>query len=169
MIVPKNKNNARHTYGNGNQGRLPYCKMPKNLSNVQSKIKDQVAYFKTLSKDQGNRQMFNKDPIVYANPHPAEQDYGYMNNQRAAVQKNASLRVRSDMAPQQQQQEPQPQLHSSITPSEEPSSSVIDARGSQASYPDRRFQNLPNRSDLSPSGITSGIDERESPYRYQDG
>ena len=29
-----------------------------------------------------------------------------------------------------------------------------------------RFQNLPNRSDFSPSGITSGFSERESPMRY---
>ena len=27
--------------------------------------------------------MFNKDPIVYANPHPAERDYGYVDSHPA--------------------------------------------------------------------------------------
>ena len=92
-------------------------KMSKRFGKVQSKIKDQVAYFKSLAKDQSNRQMFNKDPIVYANPHPAEQDYGYTGNHHPSVQKNASLRVRSQ----------------SIEVSEEPSSSVLDVRGSNVS------------------------------------
>ena len=61
--------------------------------------------------------MFNKDPIVYANPHPVEQDYGYTSN-HPARKINASLRVRSPNAPP------------SISPREELSSSVIDARGS---------------------------------------
>lgn len=100
--------------------------------------------------------MFNKDPIVYANPHPAESDYGY-GHSNPAVAKNASLRIRSG----------QPSLSQE---GEEPSSSIIDARGSEASvaYPQpgqMRFQNLPNRSDFSPSGITSGFSERESPQR----
>ena len=59
--------------------------------------------------------MFNKDPIVYANPHPQEQDYGYSGN-HPANQKNASLRVRSGQQ--------------SITQTEEPSSSALDVRGS---------------------------------------
>ncbi len=76
-----------------------------------------MAYFKSLSKNQSNRQMFNKDPIVYANPHPTEQDYGYM-SKNPANKTNASLRVRS------------PNALPSISPTEDPSSSVIDARGS---------------------------------------
>lgn len=39
--------------------------------------------------------MFNKDPVVYANPHPEEQDYGYVGSHNVN-QKNASLRVRSN-------------------------------------------------------------------------
>ena len=39
--------------------------------------------------------MFSKEPVVYANPHPDEQDYGYM-SAHPANQKNASLRVRSN-------------------------------------------------------------------------
>ena len=63
---------------------------------MQSKIKDQVAYFKSLAKDKSNRQMFNKDPVVYANPHPEEQDFGYVGAHHPTNQKNASLRVRSN-------------------------------------------------------------------------
>jgi len=65
--------------------------------------------------------MFNKDPIVYANPHPQEQDYGYTAG-HPSIQKNVSLRVRS------------PRLdHPSGAPSEEPSSSALDVRGSSNS------------------------------------
>ena len=65
--------------------------------------------------------------------------------------------------------------------SEEPSSSVLDVRGSSSQETggyqtqhmmgnaQMRFQNLPNRSDFSPSGITSGFDERESPERFAPG
>ena len=82
-------------YGNGRAGQLPNVKSSKRLSKVQSKIKDQVAYFKSLAKDNSNRQMFNKDPIVYANPHPNEADYGYTGVGHPSNQKNASLRMRS--------------------------------------------------------------------------
>jgi len=107
--------------------------------------------------------MFNKDPIVYANPHPAERDYGYIGSKHPNNQKNASLRMRS----------PRLDHPSNVAPSEEQSSSAIDVRGSSASggyYPHHaqmRFQNLPNRSDFSPSGMTSGFSERDSPMRYQ--
>ena len=49
--MPTNKTQARFMYGNGTGGRLPNTKIPKKLSKVQSKIKDQVAYFKSLQKD----------------------------------------------------------------------------------------------------------------------
>ena len=62
--------------------------------------------------------MFSKDPVVYANPHPREQDYGYTGG-HPSNQRNASLRMRSPNAQQQ-----------SITASEaEQSSSAIDMRG----------------------------------------
>ena len=54
-IVPKNKTAARFLYGNGQRGRLPTTKISKRFSRVQSKIKDQVAYFRHLARDQGNR------------------------------------------------------------------------------------------------------------------
>ena len=46
--------------------------MTKKLKRVQSKIKHEVAMHKSMARDSANRMMFNKDPIVYANPHPAE-------------------------------------------------------------------------------------------------
>ena len=36
--------------------------------------------------------MFSKEPVVYANPHPDEQDYGYTGS-HPANQKNASLSI----------------------------------------------------------------------------
>ena len=108
--------------------------------------------------------MFNKDPIVYANPHPEEQDYGYLSSQHhASHQRNASLRMRS------------PNRNSGGSPTDEYSSSVLDAQGSAFNgtgtmHPDEaakmRYQNLPNtRSDFSPSVLTSGFSERGSPLR----
>ena len=102
--------------------------------------------------------MFNKDPIVYANPHPAEQDFGYVGG-HPNNQKNASLRVRSDP----------PSMNAT---GEEASSSALDVRTSSGFAPQQaqmRFQDLPNRSDFSPSGMASGFSERESPVRYQPG
>ena len=68
--------------------------MSRKLSQVESKIKDHVAYYKGLARDRTNYQMFNKDPIVYVGAHPEERDYGY-SSKHPAGQANASLRVRS--------------------------------------------------------------------------
>ena len=67
-IIPKNKAKARFAYDNGKKGDLPNVKLSKRLKRVQSKIKDQVEYFKTLARNDSNRHMFNKDPVVYAKP-----------------------------------------------------------------------------------------------------
>ena len=50
--------------------------------------------------------MFSKEPVVYANPHPDEQDYGYTGS-HPANQKNASLRVRSTLNSDHDQRSPE--------------------------------------------------------------
>lgn len=75
LLVPKNKGQARHNYGNGRRNQLPNTKLPRNLSMVESKIKGQVARFKAMAKDRANYPMFNKDPVVYAKPRPTDVDY----------------------------------------------------------------------------------------------
>ena len=89
--------------------------------------------------------MFNKDPIVIARPHPAEQDFGYQGGY-PANQKNASLRMRSNLI---------------STGNDDVSSSALEIRSSSgANKPYNaymRFNNLPNRSDFSPSAITSSF------------
>lgn len=54
-IIPKNKAHARFAYDNGKKGALPSMKLPKRLGKVESKIKDQVAYYKVLARDDSNR------------------------------------------------------------------------------------------------------------------
>ena len=73
-IIPSNKTKKRFEYGNGTGNRLPNTRKPRHLNNVQSKIKDHVAYFKAMAKDSSNRPMFNKDPIIYAKDPNAEED-----------------------------------------------------------------------------------------------
>ena len=69
--------------------------------------------------------MFNKDPIVYANPHPDEQDYGYI-PVHPSNQKNASLRNRSPGGNLTQSRQ-----------SQEPSSSALDINAEADYHPQR--------------------------------
>lgn len=101
-IIPKNKAKARFAYDNGKKGDLPNVKLSKRLKRVQSKIKDQVEYFKTLARNDSNRHMFNKDPVVYAKPpqrlyeeNDQVVDDSYGNHNHRNHHRNASLRVRS--------------------------------------------------------------------------
>jgi len=47
------------------------------LSQVESKIKDNVAFWKHMRKEKANSGMFTKDPVIYANPHPEEGEQSY--------------------------------------------------------------------------------------------
>jgi len=47
-------------------------RQPYAVANAQSKIKDHVAYFKNMSKNRRNRDIFSKDPQIFAKPHPSE-------------------------------------------------------------------------------------------------
>ena len=61
--------------------------------------------------------MFSKEPVVYANPHPAEQDFGIVGKIGPNNQKNASLRMRQSD-------------HGSMSGADDPSSSALDVRTS---------------------------------------
>jgi hypothetical protein len=50
-------------------------KPPKNVVNAESKIKDHVKYYKNMQKNRQNRDVFSKEPQIFAKPHPAEPTY----------------------------------------------------------------------------------------------
>jgi hypothetical protein len=59
-MVPQNKHKARMDY-------KPFekpvkVKKPRNVEHAQSKIKDHVAYFKSMSKSRKNKGIFSKEP-----------------------------------------------------------------------------------------------------------
>lgn len=56
----------------GKQKDLPKVQKPHNVINAKSKIKDHVAYFKNMSKSRRNKEIFNKEPQIFAKPHPSE-------------------------------------------------------------------------------------------------
>lgn len=91
---------ARFNYGNGKSKRQQYGKnkkLPKNLQGVESKIKDRIAYFKQMKKEQQHEGMFSKDPQVVFKERPEH----YIHDahlDEASMQTNplnASLRRRS--------------------------------------------------------------------------
>ena len=73
-IVPKNKTKKRFDYGNGQRDRLPNTKLPRNLRNVESKIKNVVAHFKSRAKHNTEWNKANKEPVIlYKEPdHPVK-------------------------------------------------------------------------------------------------
>jgi alpha-beta hydrolase superfamily lysophospholipase len=70
ITVPKNKYKARVDYKEVEKPKK--VKQSYAVANAQSKIKDHVAYFKNMSKNRRNRAIFNKDPQIFAKPHPSE-------------------------------------------------------------------------------------------------
>lgn len=69
-MVPKNKHRARMDY---KAIEKPIkVKKPYNVEHAESKIKDHVAYFKSMSKSRKNKDLFSKEPQIYAKPHPSE-------------------------------------------------------------------------------------------------
>ena len=75
-VVPKNKTQARHAYGDGRQNELPGT-LPRKLSNVQSRIKGQIQHYKMMSKRAENKNLFNKEPKVYYKEHPGDMGYDH--------------------------------------------------------------------------------------------
>ena len=76
-VIPKNKSKARHQYGNGKKNELPRVSLPRNLVNVQSKIKGHIAYFKEMSRGRSNQPLFNKEPVVYYKENPGDMGYDH--------------------------------------------------------------------------------------------
>ena len=75
---------------------MPDTRIPRHLQFVESKIKDEVARYKIMAKDKSNRLMFNKDPVVFANPHPSEMGYEHPDPYyRSQKRRSASLRKKS--------------------------------------------------------------------------
>ena len=71
--------------------------MPRKLANVESKIKDHVAYFKEMAKEKSNKPLFNKEPKVYYKEHPSDMGYDHESRPHDTTNKvkHASLRNRS--------------------------------------------------------------------------
>jgi hypothetical protein len=51
------------------------AKPPQNVSHVESKIKEHVKYYKNMSKKSKNRDVFSKEPQIFAKPYPADTLY----------------------------------------------------------------------------------------------
>jgi len=62
-------------YNDGKSQQLPRVKKPAYLQNAHSKIRKNVSYFKSLYKDKNNYSMFDKEPQVLFNEHPASYNY----------------------------------------------------------------------------------------------
>lgn len=45
------------------------------MSHVESKIKEHVKYYKNMSKKSKNRDVFCKEPQIFAKPYPADTMY----------------------------------------------------------------------------------------------
>jgi len=92
-MPPKNKHKARMEY-KGIEKPIK-VKQSYNVVHAKSKIKDHVAYFKNMSKNRRNREIFNKEPQIYAKPHPSEQQYDPQIDTNSFKAKAAPLRRKS--------------------------------------------------------------------------
>jgi hypothetical protein len=74
-ITHATQHQVRYMYNDGKSQQLPRVKKPAYLQNAHSKIRKNVSYFKSLYKDKNNYSMFDKEPQVLFNEHPASYNY----------------------------------------------------------------------------------------------
>lgn len=113
-------------------------------AHAQSKIKDHVAYFKNMSKNRKNRDLFSKDPQIFAKPHPSEKHFDPAIDSNSFVAKAAPLRRKSQNA-SQRELEPHP----------------LEGDTADVVIQDTRTTGFYKPQGMSPSGVTSGLSERD--------
>lgn len=111
-----------------------------------------------MSKNRKNREIFNKEPQIYAKPHPSEQHYDPAIETNSFKAKAAPLRRKS---PTSSKGTVQYTIDADMQFDQNAQSLVKSSLGQDVVQESRTTGFYKGKSDFSPSGVTSGLSERE--------